>query len=957
MSFDPCRIRIFHIAFTAVLSATLVACGGGGADESVADPPLTGAPTPPATVPSGVLINEVHTANWKGDEDEDGDAEDWVELHNPTSERISLAGWGLGNKSSSVRRWMFPAAAAIEPQGYLTVWLSKKNRQVAAQPLHASFNLDNGDDALYLSATDSNGEAVIADTTAPPAVRPDHSWCRLPADGGTAAFAICAAAGAQIRYTTDGSEPTTASPLYSGPITVAASGVIRASAFASGALASPPQSASYIVDAAMTSRYVALKSVFVALPPAELQRFSQRDDDWRGVAAVEMLSAGKRLFALDAEASVAGQFGSGDSPQVSMNVAARDALGVKSIKATLWPDKPAITSTKKFRLRKGSNDWARAHLRDQLSQRAAGGGPNLYGSSNTVAMFVNGRYYGMMDLREREDETLAANNLAIDNDFIDDLDDPLLEGEDINSGGDAALAAYTTFERFVTGNDMSAAAAYGNVKSMIAPESLAWDWAHHMFHGNSDWPDRNVHVWRSAAYDGLWRWHPHDMDFAFGRYLGPEVDMNFGSYRKAGSGFFNALLANAEFRTLYVNAIADQMNLMTASRMNALLDTMAADMQPYVADYYAANAMGSEATWRGHVDALRLYFLEREPWFDQHSREHLQLASRGAVNVRVNDTSRGSVKVNLLDTAALMSAADPSFSGRYYPGVPITLTALPKPGFRFAGWQGSASSSERTITHTLPAASPVNADSFSVRWSGQLRAPASGSYTLRTRSDDGVRVRLGGNLVIDNWSAHSVSDNTAAAVTLAAGQRIDIVVEYFDDRGDATMRLLWLPPGAPHFMPIPATQLHATAADSASSGLAASYYNNTTLTGTPAAQAVEAVDFAWRSLAPTPSAARFIAVFEAAGTPAAPTLSAVPAQTWRTGELVSLRVLASDPLAHRLTFSADDLPKGLSIQPATGMVYGRLTTPGAVSSTIRASNGVSTGSIVVPWTVSDAASP
>jgi hypothetical protein len=614
-------------------------------------------------------------------------------------------------------------------------------------------------------------------------------------------------------------------------------------------------------------------------------------------------------------------------------------------------------STKKFRLRNGSNDWARAHLRDQLSQRAADGGPNLYGSSNTVAMFVNGRYYGMMDLREREDETLAANNLGIDNDFIDDLDDPLLAGQDINSGGAAALASYTTFERYVTGNDMSSPTAYGNVKSMIAPESLAWDWAHHMFHGNSDWPDRNVHVWRSPAYDGLWRWHPHDMDFAFGRYIGPESDMNYSSFREAGSAFFTALLANTEFRALYVNAIADQMNLMTASRLNARLDAMAADMQPYVADYYALNAMGSEATWRGHVDDLRLYFLEREPWFDQHSREHLQLASRGALNVRVNDTSRGSVKVNLLDTAALMSAADPSFTGRYYPGVPITLTAQPRPGYRFAGWQGSTRSSERTVTHTLPVTSPVNADGFSVRWRGQLRAPASGSYTLRTRSDEGVRVWLGGNLVIDNWSPHSVTDNTAAPVTLAAGQRIDIVVEYFDNRGDATMRLLWLPPGAPQYLPIPATQLFADAADAQSSGLSASYYNNTTLSGAVVAQAVEPVDFAWRSQAPTPSAARFVAVFEPTSTPAAPTLTAVPAQTHRTGDLVALRVQASDPNQHTLTFAADNLPKGLAIHPATGMIYGRVTTPGTVTSTLRASNGPASGSLTLQWTVSDAPSP
>ena len=51
----------------------------------------------------------------------------------------------------------------------------------------------------------------------------------------------------------------------------------------------------------------------------------------------------------------------------------------------------------------------------------------------------------------------------------------------------------------------------------------------------------------------------------------------------------------------------------------------------------------------------------------------------------------------------------------------------------------------------------VQADNFSVRWSGQLMAPVTGSYTFTTTSDDGVRLYVNGQLVIDNWTDHLVA--------------------------------------------------------------------------------------------------------------------------------------------------------------------------------------------------------
>ncbi|MEP6915942.1 MAG: PA14 domain-containing protein, partial [Acidobacteriota bacterium] len=88
----------------------------------------------------------------------------------------------------------------------------------------------------------------------------------------------------------------------------------------------------------------------------------------------------------------------------------------------------------------------------------------------------------------------------------------------------------------------------------------------------------------------------------------------------------------------------------------------------------------------------------------------------------------------------------------------------------------------------------VQSDNFSARWSGQVVAPASGSYTFTTTSDDGVRLYVNGLLLIDNWTDHGVAQNNGA-ITLAGGQKYDIRMDYYDHGMLATARLAWTYPG------------------------------------------------------------------------------------------------------------------------------------------------------------------
>jgi hypothetical protein len=85
----------------------------------------------------------------------------------------------------------------------------------------------------------------------------------------------------------------------------------------------------------------------------------------------------------------------------------------------------------------------------------------------------------------------------------------------------------------------------------------------------------------------------------------------------------------------------------------------------------------------------------------------------------------------------------------------------------------------------------MGADTFSVRWTGRIEPRHSETYTFYTTSDDGVRLWINGQLVIDNWGDHAPTENASIPVSLAAGQKYDIRMEYYENGGGAVARLEW----------------------------------------------------------------------------------------------------------------------------------------------------------------------
>ena len=97
-----------------------------------------------------------------------------------------------------------------------------------------------------------------------------------------------------------------------------------------------------------------------------------------------------------------------------------------------------------------------------------------------------------------------------------------------------------------------------------------------------------------------------------------------------------------------------------------------------------------------------------------------------------------------------------------------------------------------------PVGPGVNEDNFSVRWTGELEAPFSEPFTFIIGCDDGARMYLNGELIIDDWGAgHDYLETRSQPIDLVADQYYSMVVEGFELGGEAEWRLFWESPSLP----------------------------------------------------------------------------------------------------------------------------------------------------------------
>jgi hypothetical protein len=105
----------------------------------------------------------------------------------------------------------------------------------------------------------------------------------------------------------------------------------------------------------------------------------------------------------------------------------------------------------------------------------------------------------------------------------------------------------------------------------------------------------------------------------------------------------------------------------------------------------------------------------------------------------------------------------------------------------------------------------IAAGTWSAVWTGQVQANSTaGTYRFRTVSADKVRLWVDGRLIVNNWTNHATTTNNAAGFTLAAGQKVNIRLEYAENSGAVAAQLLWQPPGAGTYSLVPQANLSSS---------------------------------------------------------------------------------------------------------------------------------------------------
>lgn len=225
-------------------------------------------------------ISEFMADNTKTLRDEDGAYSDWIEIYNPSDYDMDLSRWCLSDNATNTTEWRFPSVT-LQAHSCLVVFASGKDRTNATAELHTNFKLSATGE--YLALSDPAGNPVSEFTPVFPAQLPDVSFGRdrvapdsvgfnsvptpgdpnTPAGWGAAPPVQFSKAGgsfinpfslqlttttnnAVIRYTLDGTLPTSASAAYSSPIAVSGSAQVRARAFVAGLLPGPIHSESYL---------------------------------------------------------------------------------------------------------------------------------------------------------------------------------------------------------------------------------------------------------------------------------------------------------------------------------------------------------------------------------------------------------------------------------------------------------------------------------------------------------------------------------------------------------------------------------------------------------------------------------------------------------------------------------------------------------------------------------------
>ena len=364
-----------------------------------------------------------------------------------------------------------------------------------------------------------------------------------------------------------------------------------------------------------------------------------------------------------------------------------------------------VQSFRRVLLRNSGNDYDHTLYRDALMQELVKHLPISTMAYQPVVHFINGEYWGIINMRERYDEYYIQSHFGVNPDDVAIL----RGGEIIDVGLPQDRDHFLETVSYSVDNNMENSEHFEWVKSRIDIENLANYYAAQIYFYNTDWPQNNISFWRSrigtyspsspSGHDGRWRWLLYDTDFGMNLYDGNGHTQNglsriIESANDQSSHLFRQLLLNPEFRSLFINCVSDQLNTcFHPSYINSKIDAFNEVLAGSRAEHWQR--------WRSGTDngAIMKAFADQRPsYMRQHLQSGLNLAGTSTLTI-IREGGEGLVKVNsVLINNETPGTENPEmvypWTGIFFKNVPITITAINTPGYIFSHWKGLSGISE-----------------------------------------------------------------------------------------------------------------------------------------------------------------------------------------------------------------------------------------------------------------------
>jgi hypothetical protein len=525
------------------------------------------------TMQAQIVINEFSVSNLESFTDSFGKTEDWIELYNTSDLPVNIGGWHLSDKENKPVKWRIPEGTVIDGNGFLLFLCSGRDLQKGNE-FHTNFKLaqSEGKDIVLLS--DASGAIVEMHNLDLTLV--EHSRCRSE-DGGnewvvstspsygtsnnntpqvngyTATPTIDLPAGyyeedqlvtitnnepnSTLRYTTDGTNVRSNSPIYTDPIIVTNTQVVKARSFSD--------------DTAILPGKMDFNTYFIN-EDFSLAVFSVAADQVIDLANGNggLIPIGSiEYFNLDKEREATSfgslnRHGSWVLDHRSLDWVSRDEMGYsKAVNAPLFgfSDRDEY---QKFMFRNSGDDnyparddnahQGSTHVRDEYVQTLGQLGDMNFDlrAVERVILFLNGEYWGVYGMRDR----------PVDHDYTDEYYD---QGKydiqylstwgdtEIEYGGLQAISDWENIRNHVLLNDMSDPENYQIAEDSINMLSLIDYMTMNLNVVASDWLNYNTGWWRGLNPEGghkKWGYILWDLDATFDYYINysgvPDISPN-----------------------------------------------------------------------------------------------------------------------------------------------------------------------------------------------------------------------------------------------------------------------------------------------------------------------------------------------------------------------------------------------------------------------------------------------